>query len=84
MINQRGGRLRADRRHAGGVRAANWTPVSIFSHGPSGQHQKRWPDVALLAPFGISGKMSDLSPQSDPKRTSLRPNSPIAIYEYTP
>ena len=32
----------------------------------------------------ISGKISDLSPQSDPKRASLRPNSPIAIYEYTP
>jgi hypothetical protein len=28
-------------------------------------------------------EMSDLSPKSDPKRTLLRPQSPITIYEYT-
>ena len=36
-----------------------------------------------IGTFRISGKMSDLSPPSDPKRTSLRSNSPIAIYECT-
>jgi hypothetical protein len=35
----------------------------------------------LLARLGPR-EMSDLSPKRDPKRTLLRPQSPIAIYEY--
>ena len=55
--------------------------IQPWTFGPASKTLAR---CRVIGTFRISGKISDLSPQSDPKRASLRPNSPIAIYEYTP